>query len=136
MWKQTRSLCREKNASFKIRREKYNLVSTTGRDYTHQALNPSNECEWCDLYDASSKASGTWTSRPAVACDDKNQCTKKDTCSAGKCVGEAYSCQSSYPVSSCVRTSQCVGDGTCRDVMRSAGTICRAAADGCDKPER
>lgn len=52
------------------------------------------------------------------------------------CVGEGYSCQSSYNPSSCIRTSECVGDGTCRPIMRSSGTICRPAVDVCDQPER
>ena len=53
-----------------------------------------------------------------------------------RCVGQGYSCQSSYPSSSCIRTSECVGDGTCRPLMRSSGTICRPAVDVCDRPER
>lgn len=52
------------------------------------------------------------------------------------CKGQGYSCQSSYPASSCLRTSECVGDGTCRYKMRSNGTVCRPAVDNCDQPER
>lgn len=53
-----------------------------------------------------------------------------------RCLGQGYSCQSSYPSSSCIKTSQCVGDGTCKHIMRSSGTICRPAVDICDQPER
>lgn len=107
-----------------------------GQDYSHQALNPSNQCQWCDLYDATARGDYAWTNRPAVACNDQNKCTKQDMCDAGRCVGQGYSCQSSYPSSSCIRTSECVGDGTCRPIMRSSGTICRPAMDVCDQPER
>lgn len=114
----------------------WSSLSFAGQDYNHQVLNPSNECQLCDLYDGSSKTSGTWTNRPAVLCNDKKNCTMKDTCRAGKCVGVAYSCQSSYHFSRCIKTSECVGDGTCRPIMRPKRTICRAVADNCDKPER
>ncbi|KAJ7365966.1 hypothetical protein OS493_002705 [Desmophyllum pertusum] len=85
-----------------------------GQDYNHQTVNPSNQ----------------------FPCDDANNCTKQDTCKAGRCVGQGYSCQSSYPSSSCIRTSECVGDGTCSSIMRSNGTICRPAVDACDQSER
>ncbi|XP_048583423.1 uncharacterized protein LOC116619209 isoform X2 [Nematostella vectensis] len=107
-----------------------------GKDFNHQAINPANQCQWCDLYDAATKPSGAWTNRPTVTCDDKNACTKQDKCANGICSGVAYTCQSSYPSSSCVRTSVCNGDGTCRDIYRAAATICRAAKDGCDQPEK
>ena len=77
-----------------------------------------------------------WTNRPAVSCNDGNACTKQDLCNNGRCVGKAYSCRSSYPQSICIQRSECVGDGTCRDVMRTTGTICRPAVDKCDQPER
>ncbi|KAL9987480.1 hypothetical protein ACROYT_G001793 [Oculina patagonica] len=112
------------------------MCKIAGQDYGHQAVNPSNQCQWCDLYDAGARANSAWSNRPAVPCDDKNKCTKQDTCNAGRCVGQGYSCQSSYPSSSCIRTSECVGDGTCRPIMRSSGTICRSAVDICDQPER
>ncbi|KAJ7365983.1 hypothetical protein OS493_002725 [Desmophyllum pertusum] len=107
-----------------------------GQDYNHQTVNPSNQCQWCDLYDAVTRANSAWTNRPTVPCDDANNCTKQDTCKAGRCVGQGYSCQSSYPSSSCIRTSECVGDGTCSSIMRSNGTICRPAVDACDQSER
>ena len=53
-----------------------------------------------------------------------------------RCSGVGYSCQSSFPSSSCIRTSKCVGDGTCTFIMRPNGTICRSAVDVCDQPER
>ena len=55
-----------------------------GQDYGHQDLNPSNQCQWCDLYDAAARGNSAWTNRPAVACDDQNKCTKQDTCNAGR----------------------------------------------------
>lgn len=54
-------------------------------------------------------------------------------CSCFSCSGLGYSC---HPSSSCISFSERVGDGTCRDVMRPSGTICRPAADICDHPER
>ncbi|XP_020632779.1 prestalk protein-like [Orbicella faveolata] len=120
----------------------YGFVNNTctckiaGQDYSHKALNPSNQCQWCDLYDAAARGKSTWSNCPGGACDDQDKCTKQDTCNAGRCVGKGYSCQSSYPSSSCKRTSECVGDGTCRVIMRSRGTICRPAVDVCDQPER
>ena len=55
-----------------------------GQDYGHQVLNPSNQCQWCDLYDAAARSNSAWTNRPAVACDDQDKCTKQDTCNAGR----------------------------------------------------
>ena len=55
-----------------------------GQDYSHQALNPSNQCQWCDLYDAPARGNITWTNRPSVACDDQDKCTKQDMCDAGR----------------------------------------------------
>lgn len=107
-----------------------------GKDYSHQQINPSNQCQWCDLNDKNSKSTSAWSNKPAVSCNDGNACTKKDLCQGGRCVGSAYTCRTSYPQSSCIQTSQCVGDGTCKDIMKSSGTICRAAADQCDQPER
>ena len=115
---------------------RFHLFPDPGGDYNHQAINPSNQCQWCDLYDASARSSASWTNRPTVACDDGNKCTKQDKCNAGRCVGQSYSCQASYPSSSCIQRSLCVGDGTCRDVFKPRGSICRAAVDNCDKPER
>ncbi|KAL9987448.1 hypothetical protein ACROYT_G001761 [Oculina patagonica] len=107
-----------------------------GQDYSHQMLNPSNQCQWCDLYDAIARANSDWSNRPTVPCDDGNKCTKQDTCKAGRCSGLGYSCQSSYPPSRCIKTSECVGDGTCRSIIRTNGTLCRPAVDLCDQPER
>ncbi|XP_068691216.1 prestalk protein-like [Montipora foliosa] len=107
-----------------------------GHDYNNQTVNPSNQCEWCDLYDATARANGAWSNRSAVPCDDQNRCTKQDTCNSGRCEGQGYSCQSSFPSTSCIKTSECVGDGTCREIIRASGTICRPAIDICDQPER
>ncbi|PFX11922.1 hypothetical protein AWC38_SpisGene24199, partial [Stylophora pistillata] len=106
-----------------------------GRDYDHHILNPSNPCQWCDLLDVTARASSTWSNRNGAYCDDKDKCTKRDVCNAGSCKGQSYSCQSSYPSSSCIRTSECVGDGSCRDIMRTKGTVCRSANDMCDQTE-
>ena len=57
---------------------------TLGQDYNHQTVNPSNQCEWCDLYDATARANGAWSYRSAVPCDDQNRCTKQDTCNSGR----------------------------------------------------
>ena len=57
----------------------------TGQDYSHPAVNPSNQCQWCDLYDSAARASSAWSNRPTVPCDDGNKCTKQDTCNAGRC---------------------------------------------------
>ena len=55
-----------------------------GQDYNHQAINPSNQCQWCDLYDATARANSAWSNRPAVPCNDQNACTKQDTCNSGR----------------------------------------------------
>ncbi|XP_032233414.2 uncharacterized protein LOC5508728 isoform X2 [Nematostella vectensis] len=107
-----------------------------GKDYSHQEINPVNQCQWCDIYDDIAKATGSWTNRPSMPCNDRNPCTKRDQCVMGKCEGVAYSCQSKQAFSSCILRSECVGDGTCRDVIRPAGTICRPPVDGCDRPEK
>jgi len=56
----------------------------TGRDYAHQQLNPSNQCQWCDLNDATARLKSAWSNRPEDRCDDGNKCTKQDTCKAGR----------------------------------------------------
>ncbi len=43
------------------------------------------------------------------ACDDGDPCTKLDTCVAGECVGETYSCESPL----LCRTATCDGGGGC-----------------------
>ena len=63
-----------------------NSIFLIGHDYGHQTLNPSNQCQWCDLYDPTARANSAWSNRPAVACDDQDTCTKQDTCNAGRCV--------------------------------------------------
>ncbi|PFX19963.1 hypothetical protein AWC38_SpisGene15613 [Stylophora pistillata] len=107
-----------------------------GQDYSQHAINPSNQCQWCDLYDTAARANSAWSNRPAVPCDDGNKCTKQDTCNAGRCSGLGYSCQWSHLAPSCIKASVCVGDGTCRPSLKSNRTICRPALDACDQPER
>jgi hypothetical protein len=114
----------------------YNYVTDAyiGKDYFHQQLNPANQCQWCDLFDQSTKLSEEWKTRPSLPCDDGDPCTKNDMCSQGKCVGKRYSCQSVQK--DCVKATVCLGDGKCRDIMKHTRTICRAANDSCDEPER
>ena len=57
-----------------------------GQDYGHHTLNPSNQCQWCDLNDATARANSAWSNRPGVSCDDQDTCTKQDKCNAGRCV--------------------------------------------------
>lgn len=64
--------------------KQYFVLRLLGQDYDHQALNPSNQCQWCDLYDTAARANSAWSNRPAVTCDDQNNCTKRDTCNAGR----------------------------------------------------
>ena len=108
----------------------------SGRDYNHQQLNPNNECQFCDIYDKTSRSSSIWSNRPSGLCNDNNNCTIQDVCQNGYCMGTEYSCQTSYSKSSCIQSSECNGDGTCSNVMKINGTICRTAADRCDQPER
>ena len=61
-------------------------IFLAGQDYSHQTMNPSNQCQWCDLYDSAARANSTWSNRPAAPCDDQNNCTKQDICSAGRCL--------------------------------------------------
>ena len=77
-----------------------------------------------------------YTSTPGQNCTSLILILIKDVLLIDSCVGQGYSCQLSDPSSSCIRTSECVGDGTCRPIMRSSGTICRPAVDVCDQPER
>ncbi|XP_073243741.1 uncharacterized protein [Porites lutea] len=62
-----------------------------GHDYGHQTSNPSNQCQWCDLYDPTARDNSAWSNRPAVACDDQDTCTKQDTCNAGSIRGHIIS---------------------------------------------
>ena len=67
---------------------KYNTLFSSyliGQDYGHQTLNPSNQCQWCDLKDPTARANSAWSNRPNVACDDQDACTHPDTCNAGRC---------------------------------------------------
>lgn len=112
------------------------VIFFLGIDYNHQELNPNNECQWCDVYDNTSKPILAWSNRPSSVCNDNDTCTKQDTCRSGYCVGTKYSCQASYPQSSCIQSSECIGDGTCRNIMKNNGVICRPAVDQCDQAER
>ena len=56
-----------------------------GQDYGHQTPNPSNQCQWCNLYDPTARANSAWSNRPG-ACDDQDTCTKQDKCNAGRYV--------------------------------------------------
>lgn len=118
------------------RTSKKGLPFYAGLNYYHQQLNPANECQWCDLYEHASKPIFAWSNRPSRPCNDNNACTKQDHCQNGYCKGIEYSCQDLHPQSSCIRSSQCAGDGTCKNLMMNKGTICRAAVDQCDQSER
>ena len=60
------------------------IIFLAGQYYGHQTLNPSNQCQWCDLHDGTARANGGWSNRPSVPCNDGNKCTKQDTCKAGR----------------------------------------------------
>ena len=60
------------------------FARSAGRDYSHQAVNPSNQCQWCDLHDTAARAKSAWSNRPAVSCDDGKDWTKQDICNSGK----------------------------------------------------
>lgn len=78
--------CESKNVSSKprISTNQPFFFNFQGQDYNHQAINPSNQCQWCDLYDATARANSAWSNRPAVPCNDQNACTKQDTCNSGR----------------------------------------------------
>ena len=58
------------------------------------------------------------------SCDDKNPCTKNDTCSNGSCVGTAYSC-----ATDACATETCDGKGGCSSTPLDAA-VCKEAKDG------
>ncbi|XP_046862982.1 uncharacterized protein LOC124456627 [Xenia sp. Carnegie-2017] len=107
-----------------------------GQNYDHHQLNPTNECKWCNIYDKATKLTSSWSNRPAVPCNDNDSCTERDLCKDGFCKGMKYSCNSSYPSSSCIQRSVCDGNGTCQHLARANGTVCRSAVDYCDLSER
>lgn len=120
---------------------KYCLVQwetfiSLGQNYDHHQLNPTNECKWCNIYDKTTKLTSSWSNRPAVPCNDNDSCTERDLCKDGSCKGMKYSCNSSYPSSSCIQRSVCDGNGTCQHLARANGTVCRSAVDYCDLSER
>ena len=69
-----------------LKKQMLSYTFVAGKDYGPQTLNPSNQCQWCDLYDSTARANSAWSNRPAVACDDQDSCTHRDTCNAGRYV--------------------------------------------------
>lgn len=71
-------------------------------------------------------ATGT-CSNPSAAdgttCNDGNDCTQADVCSAGTCAGSAYTCRSPSGSDEC-HVGVCNGDGTCSVGNASDGTTC------------
>lgn len=62
----------------------HNNAFFAGHDYGHQTLNPLNQCQWCDLDNATDRANSAWSNRPGVRCDDADNCTKQDSCKDGR----------------------------------------------------
>lgn len=69
-----------------LKKQMLSYTFVAGKDYGPQTLNPANQCQWCDLYDSTARANSAWSNRPAVACDDQDSCTHRDTCNAGRYV--------------------------------------------------
>ena len=63
----------------------------TGKDYEHHAVNPSNQCQWCDLYDPTARANSVWSNKN-LPCSDHNTRTNDDRCRNGFCIGTPYNC--------------------------------------------
>ena len=75
------------NCTFDLQAGKCNIGN---KCYDAQALNPSNDCQWCDP----TKDTADWSLRPNGAqCDDLNACTVSDACNAsGECKGTGKDC--------------------------------------------
>ncbi len=98
--------------------------------YVDGDTHPSNPCQAC----LAAISSDDWTASPPGPCDDGQECTHTDRCSAGACVGTFYSCLGG--ASSCV-TQACDGDGGC-DSQIDAGTCLISETcynDGDEHPE-
>ena len=94
------------------------------------ATNPTNECEAC----IADKSQALWSPKSGSACDDGDPCTGDDTCSVGKCAGNAgKACDDNNPCTAdtCTAATGCKHTptpGTCED-----GDLCTtddSCADG------
>lgn len=77
-----------------------------------------------------SESATSWTQTDNKNCDDNNACTKFETCSAGKCLGQVVECNDNNPCTSdaCATATGCVylpTAATCND-----GNAC-TLQDGC-----
>jgi hypothetical protein len=89
-------------------------ITCTSDDFATRACNGTSTC--------------TVTPRPGAACDDGNPCTKGDVRRAdGSCAGMPYAC----PITACVVSSACDGNGGCRIVAKPDGTSCDADQSKC-----
>lgn len=74
----------------------------SGLSYAHNTINPNNECQICDV----TQATTAWTPLTGTSCSDGDLCTYTDTCSsAGVCVGTYLACTASI----CHSSSTCTG---------------------------
>ena len=96
--------------------------------YAKAQKNPQNDCESCDPTSSTS----AWTVIASGSCDDKNPCTKTDTCSNGTCKGTYYSCDDQK---SCT-VDTCDGKGGCSNALASGNCMIGGTcyADGATHP--
>lgn len=83
-----------------------------GADYAHGTINPDNQCQECDVL----RNTTHWVHRAdGILCDDGNSCSYTDVCTAGQCVGVAYSCVAQE----CHSQYECDGNGGCTSQIYS-----------------
>ena len=69
------------------------------------------------------------TPKEGLACDDGQDCTDPDTCTAGACVGSSVQCPDDGDP--CTVVTCLAGSGECGTVPAPDGTACNADGDGC-----
>jgi len=91
----------------------------------------------CHVAGTCNPATGTCSNPSApdgTSCNDGDDCTQTDVCSAGTCAGTAYTCPSPGGSDEC-HVGVCNGDGTCSVGNAPDGTMCCGPipADYCDE---
>jgi hypothetical protein len=93
------------------------FCSIGGACFSDTAPNPGNPCQVCD----SSADQTDWSPDDSAACDDGNDCTDPDFCSAGTCTGT--------PLPNC-----CNGPADCSDSKDCTDDICDVPTGTCSNP--
>ena len=99
--------------------------------YAPGAKNPANPCQVC----RPTSSTSAWSAQAnGTACDDRNACTRGDTCRNGSCSpGEALLCDDGNPctIDRCNPASGCISEPGCTVAEDCGNSLCLAfSCDG------